>query len=133
MDPSSWVLMPTECAMRWAFVPSAAAMATDAATAKGALNAVGIAPVAAAVGANFSKIGSGSGCEGPGVTFAAVGITQAMHPFSACASPMSTLATISYALSYIGIISIGGFAILRAIGTGFGFSVTMGRGGGGSE
>jgi len=133
MDPSSWVLMPTECAMRWAFVPQATVMAADALTAKNALNAVGIAPVAAAVGANFALIGSGSGCAGPAVTFAAVGITKSMYPFSACASPMSTLASISYALSYIAIMAVGGFSILRAIGTGFGFSVTMGRRGGGSE
>jgi hypothetical protein len=127
-NPAEWVLAPIKCGLTWAFVPRTATLGTLMNSATTDLTAVGIAPLISAVGANFSNIGTGTGCIGPAVTFSAVGITKPLHPFSACESPMSTLATICKALSTIGIVVVGGFGCIRAVGAGFGFDVSMGRG-----
>lgn len=126
-NPASWVLKPVKCALTWAFVPKTATLATLSATASDDLTRVGIAPIAGAVNANFAKLGSSSGCDGPPVTFSAVGIVKPMHPFSACAAPMSTVAGISYAVTSVVVVLGGGWAALVAIGAGFGFNMSLGR------
>jgi len=127
-NPADWVLTPVKCALTWAFVPRAATMTSLAGAATADLNAAGIAPLGAAVGANFDKLGGGSGCAGPAVTFSAVGVVEDLHPFSACAEPISTLAGISRAVTTVVVICGGGFVLMRAIGAGFGFNFSMGRG-----
>jgi len=130
-NPAEWVLTPVKCALTWAFVPDAATMTNLSSTTGADMARVGIAPIAAGVASNVALVGQGDGCNGPGVTFSAVGIVKEMHPFAACTGTMSTLAGISRAFSTLAIIGIGGFSALRAIGAGFGFDVSMGRGKGG--
>jgi hypothetical protein len=131
-NPVDWVLTPIKCGLSWAFVPRTATVATLAATAKTDLTAKGIGPVLTAVSVNVGKVGgNGTGCAGPSVTFAAVGITKALTPFNACSTPMSTLASISYAVTTVVVVVGGGWAALVAIGAGFGFN--MRRGGGTAE
>ena len=79
---------------------------------------------------NVTKVGGGGGCDGPAVTFSAVGIVKPMHPFSACTAPMSTLAAISYAMTTVVVVLGGGFVAVKAVGAGFGFNFSMRRGGG---
>jgi hypothetical protein len=129
-NPASWVLMPIKCALSWAFVPRTATLSTLAGSAKTDLSTQGIGPMVTAVNANMSKVGSGSGCDGPAVTFSAVGIVKPMHPFSACSTPMSTLAGITNAMTTVAVIVGGGFIAVRAVGAGFGFNFSMRRGGG---
>jgi len=132
-NPADWVLTPVKCALQWAFVPSTASVGTLAATASTDLTRVGVAPMANAVSDNFGKLGAGSGCDGPAVTFAAVGVVKPLHPFSACSQPMATLAGISYAMTTIAVVLGGGWVLLRALGEGFGFHMgSLGRGGGAS-
>jgi hypothetical protein len=132
-NPGSWVLQPVRCALAWAFVPDTSAVQTMTNGVGADLSAAGIGPIAAAVGTKFNLIGQGTGCDGPAVSFSAVGIVKPMHPFSACAAPMSTLAGITKALSTIAIVAGGSFGALRAVGAGFGFDVSMGRGRGGAS
>lgn len=127
-NPAEWVLTPVKCALTWAFVPRTATLTTLSGTVGTDMARVGIAPIASGVATNVGLVGSGTGCLGPEVTFAAVGVNEVMHPFAACSGVTATLATISRALSTMAIIGIGGFSALRAIGAGFGFNVSMGRG-----
>jgi hypothetical protein len=128
-NPAEWVLRPVKCALAWAFVPQTATVATLANTATTNLTAKGFGPIATAVGLNINKIGTGSGCDGPAVTFSAVGVVEPMHPFSACTAPMSTLASISYAVTSVIVVLGGGWGAMRAIGAGFGFNMSMGKDG----
>lgn len=127
-NPMSWVMQPVKCAMSWAFVPRAAVVNQLSTSVRADLGSAGIAPLASGVGGNLALLGGGSGCLGPAVSFEAVGIVKPLHPFSACEAPISTLATISRAVSTVAIVCIGGFGAMRAVGSGFGFNVTMGRG-----
>jgi len=131
-NPVDWVMVPTKCALSWAFVPKTAALTGLAAAAQTDLTTQGIGPIVNAVNVNVQKVGGGGGCDGPAVTFAAVGIEKPMHPFSACTAPMSTLAGISYAMTTVVVILGGGFVAVKAIGAGFGFNFSMRRGGGDS-
>lgn len=127
-NPAEWVLQPIKCGLAWAFVPSTATVTALATTAQADFTAQGIAPIAAAVGANVAKVGGGSGCDGPPVTFEAVGVVKPMHPFSACSEPMATLARISYAVTTVVVVLGGGWAALVAVGAGFGFNLKRGGG-----
>lgn len=129
-NPADWVLTPVKCALSWAFVPRTATLATLAGSAKTDLSTQGIGPMVTAVNLNMSKVGSGAGCAGPAVTFEAVGIVKPMYPFSACTTPMSTLAGITKAMTTIAVVLGGGFVAVRAVGAGFGFNFSMRRGGG---
>jgi hypothetical protein len=127
-NPVSWVQQPIQCAMKWTFVPSAAALTEVQTTATNDFTSQGFGPVLTALSADVAKVGGGSGCDGPEVTFSAVGIVKPMHPFSACAEPIATLASISYAVTTVVVILGGGWALLVAIGAGFGFNVKRGGG-----
>lgn len=130
-NPVDWVMTPTKCALSWAFVPKTATVSSLASTAKTDLTTQGIGPMVTAVTSNVSKVGgNGSGCTGPSVNFAAVGVTKTFTPFNACAAPMSTIAGISYAMTTVVVVLGGGFAAINAIGQGFGFHFRM-RGNGG--
>lgn len=131
-NPIDWVMVPTKCALSWAFVPKTATLTNLAASAKTDLTTQGIGPIVNAVNVNVQKVGGGGGCDGPAVTFSAVGIVKPMHPFSACTAPMSTLASISYAMTTVIVVLGGGFAAVNAIGQGFGFHFRM-RGNGGDS
>jgi len=131
-NPVDWVMVPVKCALSWAFVPSTATL-TDLSTAASTdLTTQGIGPIVTAVSTNVTKVGGGGGCDGPAVTFSAVGIVKPMHPFSACTAPMATLAAISYAMTTVVVVLGGGFVAVKAVGAGFGFNFSMRRGGGDS-
>jgi hypothetical protein len=126
-NPASWVLQPVKCALVWAFVPDSVAVQTMTSSVGADLSRAGFTPVANAVSGKFALIGQGTGCEGPAVTFSAVGINKPMHPFAACTAPMSTLAAISNGLAMIAIVCGGAFGAMRAVGAGFGFDVSMAK------
>ena len=90
---------------------------------------VGFGPIQAAVVGMFAPLGStGSGCQGPPVTFAMDGVSQTMYPFNACTAPMSTAAAICNALSTMVIIVGGGLGLMRAVSSAFGYEFSFGRG-----
>ena len=129
-NPVDWVMVPVKCALSWAFVPTTATLTQLSTAASTDLTTQGIGPIVTAVTTNVTKVGGGGGCDGPAVTFSAVGIVKPMHPFSACTAPMSTLAAISYAMTTVVVVLGGGFVAVKAVGAGFGFNFSMRRGGG---
>ena len=132
VNPANWVLQPTKCALKWAFVPGPAALTEFTDGVKADLGTTGITDVSGAVGDVFSSLPEGgSGCQGPGFTWPQTGVTY--HPLDACAGPMATAAAASYALATIVIVVSGGFAILRIVAAGLGYNVSLGSGGGGGE
>jgi hypothetical protein len=129
-NPASWVMLPVQCALTWAFVPKVETM-TALQTRIGAdLARTGIPALAGAVAVPLTSVPGGSGCEGPEVTFEAGEYAFPVHPFSACAEPLRTAALMTHAVFTIVIVVGGGLALLRLIGAGFGFNVAF-RGGGG--
>lgn len=129
LNPVEWVMKPVGCALESAFVPSPQVMQTQTTRIDTRFKTVGFQRVATSWLSTFESVGGGSGCSGPTITFSMRGVNQSLQPFSACAAPMSTVAGVSYAVSSIFIVLFGGLGIMRAIGAGFGFNFTMGRGG----
>jgi hypothetical protein len=125
-NPVNWVYVPIKCALKWAFIPDAATLTSLEDQVSGDINGSSVSPWFGAVGPLFTGLGgSAGGCAGPAVTFPMTSTT--VHPFDACSSPMSTVASISYAFTSVAVIVLGGLAGLRAVGMGFGFNVGFGQ------
>lgn len=134
-NPAEWVLQPIKCALTWAFVPPASVQTQASTEVKADMAKTGIDNIAAGVTGIYGAATDteGSGCDGPSVTFPMTSTT--MHPFSACADPMKTVASVSYAFSTVAICIFGLVAIMKAVGAGFGINLSIGNrgtnGGGG--
>lgn len=119
-NPVDWVLRPVQCALSWAFVPSAAGINTQ--QIKDQIDRAGIGPsIAALTTAVTSLGGSEGGCTGPTMDFTIGSVHQDIQPFNACAAPMSTIA--GYAYAFISVITVVGGAakIVSLIAHGFGY------------
>lgn len=134
-NPVEWVLKPVKCALTWAFVPNPATLSTQI---DGVRTAVAGSSLGAAyqpvseISAAWSQIASGQsgGCDGPGFTLVVPGKTMDLHPLTACASPMSTLATVTKASCAIGLMIGTVLLVVRILAGAFGVSVgALGRGG----
>jgi len=120
-NPVDWVYVPVKCAFLWAFVPDTATITAAKTTMSNALTSTGISDWFTSVGGIVGGLGgTAGGCAGPSVTFPLTGTV--MHPFSACAEPMATVASICYAFTSVTVVVLGGIAGLRALGAGFGFN-----------
>lgn len=117
-NPVEWVLMPVQCALSWAFVPSA----VDVSPIQAQLDRSGIGPsIAALTGAVESLGGAEAGCAGPSIVFEVATVRQVVEPFGACTEPMSTVASYAYALVSVVTVIGGASKIIASIGAGFGY------------
>lgn len=128
LNPVEWVMKPVGCALEAAFVPKTQTVQTQSTRIQEKVKTVGFGSVTTAWMDTFDAVGGGSGCAGPTVNFNFGSTGQSLQPFNACSQPMSTVAGITYAFSSIVIVLAGGLGIARAIGSGFGFNFTLGRG-----
>lgn len=128
LNPVEWVLQPTRCALSWAFIPNQTTVKNMTTGLQTKMERVGFKPVSDAVGSAFAVVGTGGGCKGPGINFDVKNVHQTMYLWDACAAPMSTVAAFSYAISSVTIVGAGGFALIRAIGSAFGYRVSAGKG-----
>jgi hypothetical protein len=119
-EPSSWVYMPIQCALKWAFVPTASNLQTQ--PIRDQLDRAGIAPSIAAVSTAVGSLGGAEGgCSGPAVNFDVGPVHQVVTPFAACAAPMSTVASFAYAFVSVVTVIGGALKIISSIGAGFGY------------
>jgi len=128
LNPVEWVLQPTRCALTWAFVPNQTTVKNLTTGLQTKMERVGFKPVSDAVGTAFASVGTGGGCKGPGINFDVKNVHKTLYLWDACAAPMSTVAGFSYAISSVTIVGAGGFALIRALGSGFGYRVSAGKG-----
>jgi hypothetical protein len=127
-NPVEWVLKPVECALVWAFEPDQATLTDTQTQLNTDLSASGVGPLFGAVGGLLGQLGGGGGgCDGPAVDFSIGSVQQTLHPWSACAEPMATVAGMVYALSSVLIVVFGALSFVRAVGSGFGWSFSMGK------
>jgi hypothetical protein len=135
-NPLDWVYTPVKCVMTWAFVPPEGDYAAQ-------LNAVDKTWGTTGPGRWFTAMGSlitatsppGDGsCAGPAWsgTLPAGGGGFTVHPFSACADPVATVARV-VKLGLTVLVWVGaGVVCLRLIGSAIGLNLN-GIGSGGSE
>lgn len=128
-NPVEWVMKPVGCALEAAFVPKPEVVTAQTTRLDNKIKNVGFQRISTAWLSTFEAAGGGSGCSGPTVNFSMNGVSQSMQPFQACTQPMATVAGVAYAVSAIAIVLFGGLGMIRAIGAGFGFNFTMGKGG----
>lgn len=120
-NPLNWVYVPVKCAFKWAFVPSSAALATSI---SGLGNAWGDTVLGnwidaiGDIGGSLAGLGGG-GCAGPSVD---VLTAHDLHPLSACAAPMSTVAqVVNICLSVLVYVGVA-LASFNAVAAAFGFT-----------
>lgn len=135
LNPLSWVLLPVQCALQWAFVPRVAVVEATAVQLDMAVNESLFGDVqylADALSAPFA-IGS-TGCTGPAFTIqiedlGGDGMNETYYPLNACDEPMQGFAGFFRLISQ-GFVMIGsGFAVLRYFASIVGF---VGYGGAGN-
>lgn len=128
LNPIEWVAHPVGCALRAAFIPSTERSQARVETLVDEMEDIGIATLGDRTTSDLQAIGaaaSASGCMGPELVFDVGPIHQSMHLWQACSEPMSTVASISKALSSFLMIVCGGFGCIRAVAEGFGFRFSM--------
>lgn len=124
-NPVSWVMVPTQCALQWAFVPPRVRVDTALQTIQPRLEVRGIEPLIAPFLANFAGLG-GNGCQGPGIDLGSIGVSQTFYPFAACTEPMSGIATGVNAFFSLSIVVQGGMSCIRGAAAAFGFNWGLG-------
>lgn len=90
LNPVSWVLMPIQCALDFAFKPRPTTLAqlqlkTTAVTTNTALGQV--TGIIGQITSMFSIMGSG--CMGPPMHIEAFGVNETYYPFNACSEPVA--------------------------------------------
>jgi hypothetical protein len=129
LNPVEWIVQPVGCALRTAFLPRQDTVLATTNGLKVKMERLGFKPVSDAIGASLAVMGpAASGCSGPPVHLDFHVFVKDFYPFNACEQPVSTIAGYSYALSTVTIVGAGGFALLRALGAGFGYRVSAGKG-----
>ena len=117
-NPVSWVMQPVQCALLWAFKPSA----VDGSPIRTELDRAGIGPSVTALSTAVGSLGgTEGGCSGPSVSFDIATVHQVVTPFAACTAPMSTVASFAYAFVSVVTVLGGAGKIIASIGAGFGF------------
>lgn len=125
-NPVDWVMTPVKCALSWAFVPNTS---TTEATINGLRADVGAKGIDPLLDAFAVELPGEGGCMGPLVDFRVRDFHLPLYPFAACDGVMSTIAGGTKAFLSLGLVYFGGLSVIRALGAGFGFNFSMGRGG----
>jgi hypothetical protein len=123
-NPVSWVMVPVQCALQWAFVPPKLRVDAAVEAIRPKLEARGIQPFVMPVLSGVSGLGGG-GCAGPGIDLSAIKLPT-LYPFSACTAPMSTIATGVSAFFSLAIVIQGGMSCIRGVASAFGFNWGLG-------
>jgi hypothetical protein len=119
-NPVKWVYIPVKCALIWAFVPDSGSISGVIASVKSAWLSSTPGLWVGAIG-DLVPTGTLAGCEGPPFNLDFQGVHVHTHPFTACTGAGATAAGfVNLALS-AGIVVVGGFACVRALGSGFGW------------
>jgi hypothetical protein len=121
LNPFSWVVLPVQCAMRWAFVPRESVVITQQTVLEDAMQNSFFGETEQLVTSLTTPFYIGStGCNGPAFTvqmnqFDGPGMNQVYYPLSACDEPMRGFAGFFRILSQ-GFVLIGaGLAGVRYI------------------
>jgi hypothetical protein len=118
INPVSWVLMPVQCALKWAFVPRAVEIQKK----MDALRLRANGWVVPAVGVVTTIAGAvkiaASGCQGPPMhlVFDFPGFTavdETYYPMNACEDPMASVASAVNGMLSFSIIAWMGLAVVR--------------------
>lgn len=136
-NPANWVLQPTKCAFRWAFIPPKQGEAfidwwdvnkdrfngSPLGSWSGALNGWAI---------GFAALGSGGGgCQGPPVSTGFMGRKGVMpgtiYPFEACSGVKATAAATSKMILTASIVWFTGWKLVRIVGRPFGYDLDLMR------
>lgn len=123
-DPVSWVMVPVQCALQWAFVPPKLKVETTLQTLQPRLEARGITPFVAPFMGSLSGLG-GSGCTGPAIDLSVIHLPT-FYPFSACAEPMSQIASGVSSFFALSLVVQGGMSCIRGVAAAFGFNWGLG-------
>lgn len=109
-NPVQWVLMPTVCALRWAFVPTADTIAQEVELTRGALLARPPFSLLEPVGSVFGGLGSGwsAGCGSPLVDFDPEQQGRLAIP---CAPPPSPAFSVLYSVAVAALVIGTAFAV----------------------
>lgn len=121
-NPVQWVMMPVQCAMEWAFVPTPATVQTQMKKANDSwanTPMAKIGPVLLAWGGMFPHL---DGCQGPKVSFHFYDMGGDYYPLDACKAPLDTVATTSRVVGAVGMYFLAGLAITRYLGATFGYT-----------
>lgn len=120
-NPVSWVMVPTQCALQWAFVPPQARLDAATAVIQPKLELRGIEPFVTPFMTNFGDVG-GTGCKGPGIDVNPIGISEVLYPFDACQEPLSNVALATNSFLSLSIVLQGGMSCIRGVAAAFGFN-----------
>ncbi|MEI8081426.1 MAG: hypothetical protein WCI74_06220 [Actinomycetes bacterium] len=113
------------CALSWAFVPSAAAVATTTATLRSSFDHSGVSTYVSSFGAvpgalSSAAASAGTGCAGPHFTIPLKGHSYSFDPLNACSAPMSGVAVVIKVLISVLVIVAGLRFLLRPVLSSFG-------------
>lgn len=121
-NPVDWVFTPTKCALQWAFVPSPQVQTQLATRIDTAVSTTSIGAWSTAFSGYSSAFNAGQGnCMGPAVNLGHP-FNETIYPAAACSGPSKVLADVSrIGLSALLVVS-GGWACIRLITAGVGYS-----------
>lgn len=123
-NPVSWVMVPVQCSLQWAFVPPKLKVETALQSIQPRLEARGITPFVTPFMGSLSTLG-GSGCSGPAIDLSVVKL-PVFYPFSACAEPMSHIASGVSSFFALSLVVQGGMSCIRGVAAAFGFNWGLG-------
>lgn len=115
---------------KWAFVPRSSAMQSAVGDMQSSWGNTSIGQWSTAVGQLVPTSSGSSSCDGPHLNVELhAGIRIDSYPLSTCAGWGATLAPIARLITTVGLVLFGGLAVVRGIGSGFGWSPAIGNGG----
>ena len=131
LNPANWVLQPTKCALKWAFVPPPG-------TLTGLRTAIDDAWDDSTGGRWFASVGDvwdtvpnedGGGCKGPGISMgflaSGTGVPSTIYPFDACDYPVSYMAQVARSGSSFAIAFFGGLKCVQQLTSAMGLSLHL--------
>lgn len=121
-NPFEWVFKPVKCALEWAFVPRQEVVNTITNGMRAKWAGSSLVSLLGVLEEGTELTLGASGCSGPLVSLNIMGGEYSGYPLSACADPMSGVATASRVLTMIGAWVMAGASIARSIAGVVGFT-----------
>lgn len=133
-NPIDWVYVPIKCSLTWAFVPSSGHMAETFADLSTDFTGTAFGDWLVNIVSVADALGDGPGgdsCMGPGLSIDLGfigGSQETLHPFAACTSPMSFIASVVRTALTVSFWMGGAFFSVKALAASFGLNLgTWGR------
>lgn len=125
-NPFSWVYMPVQCALKWAFVPRTQVVQAVGARVAVAWDATSLAQprqIVSTWAAELPTTGGGS-CMGPPVDLTGDALRQwgfdgVYYPLAACTEPLATIAAVTKVVVSGGVVLAACYAIVRYLAATF--------------